>query len=154
VETARFTNSAATIAAGKSCAATSGAANQLITKIGVFRPDTGVVFGSSGNGQWDGCSVDTCITSLVNRELAASRELERCWDIQHRHFQPNCGMWNWIVTKWPWDGCAVDTLHYFIRSTEDLLGQRRNSRLPEIIIGIFQRRKRSGKFDLNRNNTF
>ena len=63
----------ATPLAGSSTATFQTTANQLITKIGVFRPDTGEWFlDRTGNGQWDGCALDTCI-SLFGQPGATCR---------------------------------------------------------------------------------
>jgi hypothetical protein len=60
------TNDALTMNTGRSCTATfQSLSNQLTTKIGVFRPDTGEWFlDHTGNGQWDDCGVDVCISSF------------------------------------------------------------------------------------------
>jgi hypothetical protein len=67
----------ATPLAGSSTATFQTTANQLITKIGVFRPDTGEWFlDRTGNGQWDGCALDTCIIVYsVNRATCRLSEV-------------------------------------------------------------------------------
>jgi Big-like domain-containing protein len=152
------TNSAATIDASKSCAATSQtAANQLITKIGVFRPDTGEWFlDRSGNGQWDGCSVDTCITSFGQPgDLPAIGSWSGAGTISIGTFNPTAGMWQLDRNgNGRWDGCAVDTCITSFGQPGDLPATRGITGFTEIIIGTFQPQQGLWKFDLNRNNTF
>ena len=152
------TNSAATIAASKSCAATSQtAANQLITKIGVFRPDTGEWFlDRSGNGQWDGCSVDTCITLFGQPgDLPAIGSWSGAGTISIGTFNPTVGMWQLDRNgNGRWDGCAVDTCITSFGQPGDLPATRGITGFTEIIIGTFQPQQGLWKFDLNRNNTF
>jgi len=151
-------NSAATIDASKSCAATSqAAANQLITKIGVFRPDSGEWFlDRSGNGQWDGCSVDTCITSFGQPgDLPAIRSWSGAGTISLGTFNPTAGIWQLDRNgNGRWDGCAVDTCITFFGQPGDLPATRGISGFTEIIIGTFQPQQGLWKFDLTGNNTF
>ena len=59
------TNGVVPMAASEAGAATFQIALQPIAKIGVFRPETGEWFlDRNGNGQWDGCAVDICISSF------------------------------------------------------------------------------------------
>ena len=147
----------ATPVAGSTTATFQTAANQLITKIGVFRPDTGEWFlDRSGNGQWDGCSVDTCITSFGQPgDLPTIGSWSGAGTISIGTFNPTAGMWQLDRNgNGRWDGCAVDTCITSFGQPKDLPATRGIAGFTEIIIGTFQPQQGLWKFDLNGNNTF
>jgi hypothetical protein len=143
--------------------------SSLTTKIGVFRPDTGEWFlDRSGNGQWDGCNVDTCIASFGQPD---DLPVAGSWS---GNGASNIGTFNAATGSWRldtngngvWDGCAVDTCVNAFGQPGDLPVTRELSRLNGNIIGTFRPRtvtfvkgrrvvKRGlWNFDLNANSTF
>ena len=154
--------------ASKSCAATSQtAANQIITKIGVFRPNTGEWFlDQSGNGQWDGCGVDTCISSFGQPgDLPVIGSWSGAGASNIGTFDPTLGTWQLDRNgNGQWDGCAVDTCITSFGQPGDLPLTREINGFNGTIIGTFQPQSivnldgknlaNQGlwKFDLNGNN--
>jgi hypothetical protein len=144
--------------ANKSCSATSqAAANQLITKIGIFRSDTGEWFlDRSGNGQWDGCAVDICVSSFGQPgELPVIGSWNGAGTSNIGTFDPTADIWRLDRNgNDQWDGCAVDTCITSFGQSADYPVPRRISGFNEIIIGTFQPQQGLWKFDLNGNRTF
>jgi hypothetical protein len=129
--------------AAKSCAATfavaSQPANQLATKIGVFRPDTGEWFlDRSGNGQWDGCGVDTCINSFGEKgDLPVIGNWSGNGLGNAGTFNPSTGTWQLDTNG---DGvldCAVDACASSYGKPGDLPVTRELSGVNGSIIGTF-----------------
>ena len=110
----------------------------------------------SGNGQWDGCSVDTCITSFGQPgDLPAIGSWSGAGTISIGTFNPTAGMWQLDRNgNGRWDGCAVDTCITSFGQPGDLPATRGITGFTEIIIGTFQPQQGLWKFDLNGNNTF
>lgn len=139
------------------------------TKIGVFRPDTGEWFlDQSGDGQWDGCGVDTCIAAFGQPD---DLPVVGSWT---GNGASNIGTFNAATGSWHldtngngvWDGCAVDTCVNAFGQPGDLPVTRKLSGLNGSIIGTFTprtvtmvRRRKTVKqglwnFDLNGNSNF
>jgi hypothetical protein len=81
---------------------------QLTARIGIFRPSTGEWFlDLNGNGSFDGCSVDSCITGYGN---SASLPIIGDWFGSGKShigvFEPNTGDWHLDDGDGQWDGCG------------------------------------------------
>jgi hypothetical protein len=143
-------------------------ANLLTTRIGVFRPDTGEWFlDSNGNGQWDGCDVDICISSFGQ---TGKLPVVGSWT---GNGTSNIGTFDSTTGEWQldtngngqWDGCGVDTCIASFGKPGDLPVTREIGGSKVSIIGTFTprstvkvgNRKRTIKglwnFDLNGNAT-
>lgn len=102
-----------TLTSSKTCTATFQPAGTAVpTKIGVFRPTTGEWFlDRSGNGQWNGCGVDTCAVSFGQPDdlpVVGSWSSNEASNIGV--FNPATGSWHLDTNgNGVWDGCAVDT---------------------------------------------
>ncbi|MGE5301698.1 MAG: hypothetical protein ACM3TN_00120 [Alphaproteobacteria bacterium] len=141
----------------------------MATKIGVFRPSTGEWFlDHSGNGQWDGCGVDTCITAFGQ---ADDLPVVGSWS---GNMESNIGTFDAATGSWHldtngngvWDGCAVDTCVNGFGQPADLPVTRELKPLSASIIGTFTpgtvtmvRGRKTAKrglwnFDLNGNSNF
>jgi hypothetical protein len=161
-----------TMDTAKNCTATFAAAsqpvNQLATRIGVFRPATGEWFlDRSGNGKWDGCGVDKCITSFGETgDLPVIGTWSGTGLSNVGTFNPNTGTWRLDTNG---DGvldCTVDTCESSYGNPGDLPVTRELSGIGGSIIGTFTPKKviivNSRKvvkrglwnFDLNGNITF
>lgn len=81
-----------------------------VAKIGVFRPSTGEWRLDDGNGQWDGCGVDTCISSFgTSSTLPVVGDWTGTHTIQLGVFDPTTGMWQLDRNgNDVWEGCTVD----------------------------------------------
>jgi hypothetical protein len=113
----------ATPLAGSSTATFQTTANQLITKIGVFRPDTGEWFlDRTGNGQWDGCALDTCISLFgQSGELPVTREISGFNGTIIGTFQPQQGLWKFDLNgNNTFDSCSVDECDKNFGTLDDL----------------------------------
>jgi hypothetical protein len=156
----------------KNCTATFTAAsqpvNQLATRIGVFRPQTGDWFlDRSGNGKWDGCSTDTCITSFGE---AGDLPVVGVWSGTGLS---NIGIFTRSTGTWQLDtngdgviNCAMDTCASSYGKPGDLPLTRELSGINGSIIGTYTPKtvtivkgrkvvKRGlWNFDLNGNSTF
>ncbi|HVO92708.1 MAG TPA: hypothetical protein VMT22_07700, partial [Terriglobales bacterium] len=96
---------------GSACTATSNApssADASITRIGVFRPSTGQWFlDANGNGLFDGCSIDTCVSSFGS---GAMLPVVADWDGSGHTsigvFEPNTGNWHLDNGNGTWDDCT------------------------------------------------
>jgi hypothetical protein len=147
-----------TMDASKSCAAASQTAtNQLITRIGVFRPDTGEWFlDRTGNGQWDGCVLDTCISLFGQAgDLPVIGSWSGAGTSNIGTFNQTRGIWQLDRNgNGQWDGCALDTCISLFGQPGELPVTREISGFNGTIIGTFQPQQGLWKFDLNGNNTF
>jgi hypothetical protein len=147
----------ATPLAGSSTATFQTTANQLITKIGVFRPDTGEWFlDRTGNGQWDGCALDTCI-SLFGQpgDLPVIGSWSSAGTSNIGTFNQTRGIWQLDRNgNGQLDGCALDTCISLFGQSGELPVTREISGFNGTIIGTFQPQQGLWKFDLNGNNTF
>ena len=134
-------NGAVTINASIDCTATFQASpDQLTTKIGIFRPETGEWFlDHNGNGQWDGCNVDICLKSFGS---SGDFPIVGKWS---RNGLSNLGIFNSTTGTWQldtngngvWDGCAVDTCVSSFGRPGDLPVRRELSEATQTIIGTY-----------------
>jgi hypothetical protein len=94
--------------ASTSCTATFDSQNPLTAKIGVFRPSTGQWFlDFNGNGFFDGCVVDTCITNYgSNAMLPVAGDWEGTGHTSIGVFEPNTGAWHLDNGNGQWDACG------------------------------------------------
>jgi len=81
---------------------------QLTARIGIFRPSTGEWFlDRNGNGSFDGCSVDTCISGYGN---SVSRPIIGDWFGGGKSnigvFDPNTGAWHLDDGDGQWGACG------------------------------------------------
>ena len=105
------TNGVVTMAASEAGAATFQIALQPIAKIGVFRPETGEWFlDRNGNGQWDGCAVDICISSFGQPgDLPVTRKVSGVNGTIIGVFQPAHELWHFDINgNHAFDGCSID----------------------------------------------
>ena len=82
-----------------------------VTKIGVFRPDTGEWFlDMSGNGGWDGCGVDKCFGPFgIDGDLPIAGDWTGTGLVGIGVFRPSTGQWFLDMNgNGGWDGCSVD----------------------------------------------
>jgi hypothetical protein len=165
------TSGSITLTSSTNCTANFTATPSVPTKIGVFRPSTGEWFlDRSGNGQWDGCGVDTCISP---NPLGRPDDLPvvGSWS---GNGASNIGTFNAATGSWyldtngngAWDGCGVDTCVNGFGQPGDLPVTRKISGLNGSIIGTFaprtvtivkgRKKVQQGfwNFDLNGNSNF
>jgi len=105
------TNGVVTMAASKAGTATFQIALQPIAKIGIFRPETGEWFlDRNGNGQWDGCAVDICISSFGQPgDLPVTRKVSGVNGTIIGVFQPAHELWHFDINgNHAFDGCSID----------------------------------------------
>ncbi len=105
------TNGVVTMAANEAGAATFQIALQPIAKIGVFRPETGEWFlDRNGNGQWDGCAVDICVSSFGQPgDLPVARKVSGANGTIIGVFQPAQELWHFDINgNHAFDGCSID----------------------------------------------
>ncbi len=132
-----------TITSNLNCTATfqlQTASNSISTRIGVFRPQTGQWFlDKNGNGRWDGCAVDLCVSSFGQ---TGDLPVVGTWSAQG---VSNIGTFNAASGNWQldtngngqWDGCAVDTCVSSFGRPGDLPVTRRLSTDTASVIGTF-----------------
>jgi hypothetical protein len=163
------TSGSITLTSSTNCTATFSAMPSVATKVGVFRPSTGEWFlDRNGNGQWDGCGVDTCIAAFGQPD---DLPVVGSWSGTGAS---NIGTFNAATSSWHldtngngvWEGCAVDTCVNGLGQPGDLPVTRELGRLNGSIIGTFtprtvtiargRKRVRQGlwNFDLNGNSNF
>ena len=96
------------MSASTSCTATFDSQNPLAAKIGVFRPSTGQWFlDFNGNGLFDGCVVDTCVTNYgSNAMLPVVGDWEGTGKTSIGVFEPNTGAWHLDNGNGIWDECG------------------------------------------------
>jgi hypothetical protein len=105
------TNGVVPMAASEAGAATFQIALQPIAKIGVFRPETGEWFlDRNGNGQWDGCAVDICVSSFGQPgDLPVTRKVSGVNGTIMGVFQPAHELWHFDINgNHAFDGCSID----------------------------------------------
>ena len=81
------------------------------SKIGLFRPSTGEWFlDRNGNGIWDGCSVDQCVTAFGQPgDLPVVGDWDATGTSKSGLFRPATGDWFLDFNgNGQWDGCGVD----------------------------------------------
>ena len=151
------TNGVVTMAANEAGAATFQIALQPIAKIGVFRPETGEWFlDRNGNGQWDGCAVDICISSFGQPgDLPAIGNWSGGATSSIGTFDSITGIWQLDRNgNGQWDGCAVDICVSSFGQPGDLPVTRKVSGVNGTIIGVFQPAHELWHFDINGNHAF
>ena len=151
------TNGVVTMAASEAGAATFQIALQPIAKIGVFRPETGEWFlDRNGNGQWDGCAVDICISSFGQPgDLPAIGNWSGGATSSIGTFDSITGIWQLDRNgNGQWDGCAVDICVSSFGQPGDLPVTRKVSGVNGTIIGVFQPAHELWHFDINGNHAF
>ena len=85
--------------------------NDLIDKVGIYRPSTGEWFlDQNGNGTWDGCEIDICVQSF---SAAGALPVVGDWDgsgfTKLGLFLPSTSQWQLDLNgDHTWDGCALD----------------------------------------------
>jgi hypothetical protein len=89
--------------------------NSGYSKIGVFRPSTGMWFlDVNGNGQWDGCGTDRCINFGTSGDLPVTGDWNGDGIYEVGTFRPTTGYWYLDLNgNGQWDGCGVDGCYYF-----------------------------------------
>jgi hypothetical protein len=125
-----------------------------IAKVGIYRPSTGDVFlDRNGNGEWDGCSVDTCIKWLVQAGgVPIAGDWEGTGTTGIGTFDATSGSWHLDRNgNGRWDGCNVDTCIKSFGAAGDfpLLIPNGTNR-PNL--GIYRSKKAFWQFDTNGNN--
>jgi len=81
------------------------------SKIGLFRPSTGEwLLDRNGNGMWDGCNVDQCITAFGQPgDLPVVGDWDATGTSKIGLFRPATGDWFLDLNgNGQWDGCSVD----------------------------------------------
>jgi hypothetical protein len=146
-----------TMGASKACTTSSQSALLPTVMIGIFRPQSGEWFlDRNGNGQWDGCAVDTCISSFGQPgDLPAIGN----WS---GGATSNIGTFNSMTGRWQldhngngqWDGCAVDFCTSSLGQPGDLPVTRKIGAVNRTIMGAFQSAQNLWRFDINGNNAF
>jgi hypothetical protein len=156
-----------TINASTSCTATfQRGKTKLHTKFGVFRAETGEWFLDNGDGQWDGCAVEKCVSSVGQ---AGDLPVVGSWSgtglSDLGTFTPGTGTWQLDTNG---DGvldCAVDTCGDSFGQAGDFPITRELSNGKGSIVGTFtpqsvstvKRQKviKRGRwnFDVNGNST-
>ncbi len=79
--------------------------------IGVFEPSTGGwLLDNNGNGQWDGCNVDTCLGPFgINGDLPVAGDWDGIGKVRIGVYRPSTGQWFLDMNgNGGWDGCNVD----------------------------------------------
>jgi hypothetical protein len=163
------TSGSITLTSATNCTAIFAAMPSAATKIGVFRPSTGEWFlDRSGNGQWDGCGVDICITAFGQPD---DLPVVGSWS---GNGVSNIGTFNAATGSWHldtsgngvWDGCVVDTCVSALGRPGDLPVTRKLNGPNGSIIGTFtprtvtsvrgRRKIQQGlwNFDVNGNSAF
>jgi hypothetical protein len=90
---------------------TTNVVNDLVDKVGIYRPSTGEWFlDQNGNGTWDGCEVDICVQSF---SAAGALPVVGDWDgsefTKLGLFLPSTSQWQLDLNgDRTWDGCALD----------------------------------------------
>jgi hypothetical protein len=81
------------------------------SKIGLFRPSTGEWFlDRNGNGIWDGCNVDQCVTTFGQPgDLPVAGDWDATGTSKIGLFRAATGDWFLDFNgNGQWDGCGVD----------------------------------------------
>ena len=141
------------MAASKAGTATS----QIASRIGIFRPETGEWFlDRNGNGQWDGCAVDICITSFGQPgDLPAIGNWSGGASSNIGTFDSITGIWQLDRNgNGQWDGCAVDICISSFGQPGDLPVTRKVSGVNGAIVGVFRPIQDLWHFDINGNQAF
>ena len=90
---------------------TTDVVNDLVNKVGVYRPSTGEWFlDQNGNGTWDGCEIDICVQTF---SATGALPVVGDWDgsefTKLGLFLPSTSQWQLDLNgDYTWDGCALD----------------------------------------------
>ena len=90
---------------------TTDVVNDLVNKVGVYRPSTGEWFlDQNGNGTWDGCEIDICVQTF---SATGALPVVGDWDgsefTKLGLFLPSTSQWQLDLNgDHTWDGCALD----------------------------------------------
>ena len=85
--------------------------NDLVDKVGIYRPSTGEWFlDQNGSGIWDGCEIDICVQSF---SAVGALPVVGDWDgsefTKLGLFLPSTSQWQLDLNgDYTWDGCALD----------------------------------------------
>ena len=83
--------------------------NMGTSKIGVFRPQTGMWYLDNGNGVWDGCGTDICTGPFGQRgDIPVAGDWTNTGTAKIGVFRPRTGMWYLDNGNGVWDGCGTD----------------------------------------------
>jgi hypothetical protein len=124
-----------------------------IAQIGVFRPSTGKWYlDLNGNRQWDGCSVDGCITFGMNGDLPVAGDWNGDGIAQIGVFRPSTGKWYLDLNgNRQWDGCSVDgCITFGMNGDLPVAGDWNNDGVAEI--GVFRPGTGTWYLDQNAND--
>jgi hypothetical protein len=135
------TTGTVTMTGNITCTATfKGANNPMLSKIGIFRPETGEWFlDRNGNRQWDGCSVDLCLNSYG---YPGDLPVVGIWIPNGANsigvFDSSKGRWELDTNgNGVWDGCAVDICISSFGDVGDLPVTRRVNGSSQSMLGVF-----------------
>jgi len=83
--------------------------NTGTTKIGVYRPRTGMWYLDNGNGMWDGCGTDLCQGPFGSpSDLPVAGDWTNTGTTKIGVYRPGTRMWYLDNGNGMWDGCGTD----------------------------------------------
>ncbi len=80
------------------------------SRIGVFRPSKGMWYLDNGNGIWDGCGTDLCISGPFGSsgDIPVAGDWTKSGQTTIGVYRPSTGMWYLDNGNGIWDGCETD----------------------------------------------
>ncbi|HEY6205549.1 MAG TPA: fibronectin type III domain-containing protein [Chthoniobacterales bacterium] len=145
-----------TVTLGANVSVTANFTSNTAASIGVFRPSTGQwYFDANGNGAWDGCNVDTCLTNMGDQN---DLPIVGPWNGGQSDFpglfDPSTATWYVDVNgNWTFDGCELSTCAFVFGMPGDkpVVGDWTGT--GQVRVGIFRPSSHTWYFDLNGNGT-
>ncbi len=126
-------------------------------RVGVFRPSTGEWFlDMNGNGAWDGCTVDMCVSSFgKSGDRPVTRQISGLNRSIIGTFTPQQGLWQFdLNSNGKFDNCSVDQCAQSFGSPQDIpvVGDWNGSGTEEV--GVFTPSSGQWLLDGNGNGRF
>jgi uncharacterized repeat protein (TIGR02543 family) len=145
-----------TVTVTSSTTVTANFQNNLIDRIGVYRPSTGEWFlDQNGSGAWEGCGTDVCVQPFSGSK---GLPLVGDWDGSGN---PKLGVFVADTAQWlldangngVFDGCQIDACIDAFGTPGDLPIIGKWTTAPEAGIGIFRTGEKRWHLDSNSNDT-
>ena len=145
-----------TVTVSSSTTVTANFQNNLIDRIGVYRPSTGEWFlDQNGSGAWEGCGTDVCVQPFSSsKALPLAGDWDGSGSTKLGVFVADTAQWLLDANgNGIFDGCQIDACIDAFGAPGDLPIVGKWTTAPEIGIGIFRPTAKRWFLDANSNDT-
>ncbi len=145
-----------TVAMTANTSVTASFSGRVVASIGIFRPSTGEWFlDLNGNGVFDDCSVDSCVTDLGQQgDLPLTGAWNNAQMTSLGVFDPSTAAWYLdLNSNGALNGCELDTCQYVFGQPGDLPVVGDWTGIGQTRIGVFRPSTATWYFDINGNGS-